>query len=139
MSQNITPAYVSFVATLKASIEGTSEIQVREVARYVCFESKVNGHKVYVPKNTGSMKKLDTTIPLLGKLKIASPLKKPNGKIECHLEPDAETIVSQVLPLLLSNETRLRENMRPSRASGPTSQPASLTYTEEEIRQTLGV
>lgn len=114
--------YLQFVATIKAKCEelgipltysqGT-DTGLYENANWVCIQNSVTGHKVYVPKNAGPVKNLETTLPCL-MLAGSVPMAKANGKIVSRFKPDADLVIANLLPLLADSEYKLPENRKPT-------------------------
>jgi len=116
--------YVSFVATLKAKCDELgiplTESQgtvtgLRENANWVCLENTITGQKIYVPKNAGPVKNLETTLPCLmayGNI----PMSKANGKIVARFRADLDLVINNLLPLLADSEYKLPENRKPAKA-----------------------
>lgn len=117
--------YVQFVAQLKAACDAAgiplTESQgtttgLRENQNWVCLESAINGHKIYVPKNAGPVKNLETTIPCL-MLTGSIPMPKANGKIIGRFQPVVNLVVNGLLPLMGDTSDRLPENRRPTKGA----------------------
>lgn len=136
--------YVLLCAALKKEIKELGiqdSIQIREVSKWVCFESLVNGHKFYVPKSTGVAVGLcETTLPIQH-LNGARPMSKDNGKIKAKYVPELELISTFVLPLMVDSEERLPENKKGGGGKGSvkkTTMPVA-DLSDEDIDSLLGL
>lgn len=118
-----TKSYESFVASLKSiAAEMGAPVKFEEKKGWVLMQSTVNEHKFYVPKSAGTMGLCETTIPLLLLGSGASPLDKPNGKIQAKFVADLGRITDAVLPLMAQLDDRLPPNRKPpgkATLSGP--------------------
>lgn len=110
------PAWQAFASGLMAHAQALG-LQVTEQKGFVKFVNGVTGHKLYAAKGGRAVKRVDTTLPILGQANTL-PLEKANGKIECHVIPEVEA-VKEVLTLLASDQFgALRPSKRAAKAEG---------------------
>lgn len=98
-----TPAWQVFRDALSAKAESLG-LKVKEQAGYIQYLNADTGHKLYVAKGGKEVKRIDTTLPLVGKLDSAYALEKPVGRIACHIKPDVDA-VSAALGMLADPAT----------------------------------
>lgn len=109
------PAWVEFNAALSARAVALG-LHVQEQASFTKFINMETGHKLYVAKQGRVVKRVDTTLPILGQDGTV-PLSKPNGKIECHVIPEIETVTKVLTQLADSAATgKLRAAKRAPKA-----------------------
>lgn len=117
------PAYVTFVAALKARLESQgiplvtaegTQTGLPENAGWVRLESPVNGHKLYVPKSVTRMGLCETTLPVLNR-NGSKHMPKVNGKIVCRVIPEIDVIEGFLSEFYGSTEERLPANRLPER------------------------
>jgi hypothetical protein len=133
------PAYQKLCAAIESACADLGvPMQRFERKNFVGFESAVNKHKFYVPKNAGEVGWCHTTLLLDREAGLVQDLPKGPGsigKIETFVKPDIDLIVDRVLPLMTASESRLRENRKPARKadsqatpSEPATRPAMPEY-----------
>lgn len=108
------PAWVEFNAALSAHAQALG-LAVQEQASFTKFINLETGHKLYVAKQGRQVKRVDTTLPILGQ-DGTMPLSKPNGKIECHVIPEIETVTKVLTQLADSSVGKLRAAKRAPKA-----------------------
>ena len=125
--------YQTLVAQITAAAtEAGVPLRTWELKDWIGFESEVNKHKFYVPKNKGDVSWCHTTlhIPRVpGKLQDLPKGPGSIGKIETFVATDIEVIKETVLPLMTASENSLRENKRPTRAAASPATPAATPST----------
>jgi len=115
-----TPAWEAFAAGLKAHAEALG-LEVTEQKGFIKYVNGKTQHKLYVARGGRAVKRVDTTLPLIGKVDSAYALEKPNGKIECHVVPEVQAVLD-VLTILASEEFG---SLRPSKRAPKAETPAS--------------
>lgn len=116
-----TPAWQQFCADLRlllAELGADTAITVEDRANYVKFESTVNKHKFYVPKNKGDVSWIHTTLLLPREAgRIVDLPKGPGsiGKIESFVAPDLRLLEDSVIPGMVASGHVLRANRKPAR------------------------
>lgn len=118
-----TPAWVDFIAALDAHAQALG-LQVQEQKGFTKFINGETGHKLYVAKQGRAVKRVDTTLPILGQDGTYA-LSKPNGKIECHVVADLETVTKVLSQLADSTAGKLRAAKRAPKAAEVTEEPAA--------------
>lgn len=108
------PAWVDFTAALDAhaSALGLTVQTQKGFTKYVNMET---GHKLYVAKQGKEVKRVDTTLPILGEDGTYA-LSKPNGKIECHVIADLEKVTAVLTKLADSSMGKIRPAKRQAKA-----------------------
>lgn len=145
------PAYTKLVAQIQeAAQQAGVPLRSWELKNYVGFESAINAHKLYVPKNAGDVGMLHTTLWIeRAPGRVTDLPKGPGsiGKIESFVAPDIEVVKALVLPLMTASEGRLRANRKPTRrktgeqpVARPQGSDADLTagMTDEELAGFIG-
>lgn len=99
-AEDKTPAWVDFTAALDAHAQALG-LQVQDQAGFTKYINAETGHKLYVAKQGRKVKRVDTTLPILGQ-DGTYDLAKPNGKIACHVVPELD-YVTAVLTQLADN------------------------------------
>lgn len=124
-----TPAWVDFIAALDAHAQALG-LQVQEQKGFTKFINGETGHKVYVAKQGRAVKRVDTTLPILGQ-DGTYPLSKANGKIECHVVADLDTVTKVLSQLADSSMGKLRAAKRAPKAADATSEEPATESTEQ--------
>ena len=109
-----TPAWVDFIAALDAHASALG-LMVQSQKGFTKFINGETGHKLYVAKQGRAVKRVDTTLPILGQ-DGTYPLSKPNGKIECHVVADLDTVTKVLSQLADSTGGKLRAAKRAPKA-----------------------
>lgn len=110
------PAWKAFFEGLRAHAESLG-LQMTEQKGFIKLVNGATQHKLYIAKGHKAVKRVDTTLPILGRPNTL-PLEKPNGKIECHIVPEVSA-VNEALDLLASEEFgKLRAAKRQAKAEG---------------------
>lgn len=104
------PAWEAFAAGLRAHAEALG-LEVQEQKGFIKYVNGKTQHKLYVARGGRAVKRVDTTLPLIGKVDAAYALEKPNGKIECHVIPEVQAVL-EVLTMLASEDFG---SLRPSK------------------------
>ena len=128
-AESKTPAWVEFNAALSAHATALG-LQVQEQASFTKFINLETGHKLYVAKQGRLVKRVDTTLPILGQ-DGTLPLSKPNGKIECHVIPEIETVTKVLTQLADSSVGKLRAAKRAPKVEVAESTEAESTEATE--------
>lgn len=123
-----TPAWVDFIAALDAHAQALG-LQVQEQKGFTKFINGETGHKLYVAKQGRAVKRVDTTLPILGQDGTYA-LSKPNGKIECHVVADLETVTKVLSQLADATVGKIRNARRAPKAAEVTEEPAADQPTE---------
>lgn len=105
-----TPAWVDFTAALDAHAQ-TLGLQVQDQAGFTKYINAETGHKLYIAKQGRKVKRVDTTLPILGQDGTYA-LSKPNGKIECHLLPELDLVTAVLTQLADSSAGKIRTAKR---------------------------
>jgi hypothetical protein len=108
------PAWIDFCAALNAHAQalGLSVQTQRGFTKYLNLET---GHKLYVAKQGKEVKRVDTTLPILGQ-DGTYPLSKENGKIECHVIADLATVTAVLTQLADGSVGKIRSAKRAPKA-----------------------
>ncbi len=108
------PAWIDFCAALEshALALGLSVTEQKGFKKFINLET---GHKLYVAKGDRAVKRVDTTLPILGQ-DGTYDLSKPNGKIACHVVPDLETVTKVLTQLADSTVGKIRQAKRAPKA-----------------------
>ena len=87
--------------------------QTNEILEDMTFQegNLETGHKLYVAKQGKEVKRVDTTLPILGQ-DGTYPISKPNGKIECHVIADLETVTAVLSQLADTSVGKIRPAKR---------------------------
>jgi hypothetical protein len=109
-SEDKTPAWVDFTAALDAHASALG-LQVQDQAGFTKYINAETGHKLYIAKQGRKVKRIDTTLPILGQ-DGTYDLSKPNGKIACHLLPDLEVVTAALTQLADSSVGKIRAAKR---------------------------
>lgn len=118
-AEDKTPAWEAFANGLRAHAESLG-LKIEEQKGFIKYENEATGHKLYVARGGRAVKRVDTTLPILGQPNTL-PLEKANGKIECHVVPEVEA-VKGALTLLASEEFgKLRPSKRAAKAETPSA------------------
>lgn len=125
------PAWIEFTAALSAHATALG-IQVTEQKGFTKFVNAATGHKLYVAKQGRQVKRVDTTLPILGQ-DGTYPLSKPNGKIECHIVADLEKVTKVLEQLADESVGKIRAAKRAPKAEAE----APATATEETAEATV--
>lgn len=104
------PAWMDFCAALSAHATALG-LQVQDQAGFTKFINGETGHKLYVAKQGRAVKRVDTTLPILGQDGTYA-LAKPNGKIECHVVPELETVTKVLTQLADASVGKIRSAKR---------------------------
>jgi hypothetical protein len=122
------PAWMQFTAALNAHAAALG-LQVAEQKGFTKYINAETGHKLYVAKQGRAVKRVDTTLPILGQ-DGTYPLSKPNGKIECHVVAELETVTKVLEQLADSSVGKIRAAKRAPKAEAPAADaPADSTET----------
>lgn len=105
------PAWIDFTAALMAHA-ATLGLDSLEQKGFVKFSNKATGHKLYVAKGGRAVKRVDTTLPILGKMDGTYELSKPNGKIECHVVAELDKVTAVLTALASEENGKLRPAKR---------------------------
>jgi hypothetical protein len=100
-----TPAWEAFIAATAAHAQSLG-LETKQQKGYFQVKNATTGHKLYIALQARKVKRVDTTLPLLGVLAGAQELEKgpgSNGRIACHVPADMDT-VSEVLAMLASDQ-----------------------------------
>jgi hypothetical protein len=116
-----TPAWVDFTAALSAHAQALG-LAIIEQKGYTQFKNLETGHKLYVAKGDRAVKRVDTTLPILGQ-DGTYDVAKPNGKINCHVVVDLETVTKVLTQLADSSIGKIRTAKR-SKAAVADEAPA---------------
>lgn len=92
-----TPAWKEFSAALSAHAAAL-DLEVQDQVGFIKFMNKETGHKLYVAKQGRLVKRVDTTLPILGQDGTYA-LEKPNGKIECHVVAELDKVTEALTKL----------------------------------------
>jgi hypothetical protein len=124
------PAWVEFSAALNAHCQALG-LDVQDQVGFIKFTNKETGHKLYVAKQGRLVKRVDTTLPILGVVDGTYPLDKPNGKIECHIVAELDKVTA-ALTLLADSATygKIRAAKRAPKAEVAESTEAEATESE---------
>lgn len=122
-----TPAWVEFCGALTAHAVAIG-LAVQDQKSFTKFVNAETGHKLYVAKQGRQVKRVDTTLPILGQDGTYA-LVKPNGKIECHVLPELETVTGVLTQLADSSIGKIRSAKRAPKAAD-VSEPATETAAE---------
>lgn len=115
------PAWEAFAAAITAKAQALG-LGVEEQRGFVKVTSATNGHKIYLSKGARAVKRVDTSLPVLGQAGTL-PLEKPNGKIECHLQPDLEVVSGFLAMMADENTPKIRTAKRaPKAADAPAAE-----------------
>lgn len=109
-----TPAWVDFIAALDAHAQALG-LSVKEQKGFTKFFNSETGHKVYVAKQGREVKRVDTTLPILGQ-DGTYDLSKPNGKIACHVVANLETVTKVLTQLADSTVGKIRQANKKAKA-----------------------
>lgn len=110
-----TPAWMDFCAALTAHAQALG-LLVQEQKGFTKYINGETGHKLYVAKQGRQVKRVDTSLPILGQ-DGTYPLSKPNGKIECHIVPDLDTVRGVLSQLADSSVGKIRAAKRAPKAT----------------------
>ncbi len=116
------PAWIDFCAALEAHAQALG-LSIQEQKGFKKFVNLETGHKLYVAKGDRAVKRVDTTLPILGQ-DGTYDLSKPNGKIACHVVPDLETVTKVLTQLADSSVGKIRQAKRAPKAA-PAEEAAS--------------
>lgn len=108
------PAWIDFCAALTAHAQALG-LTVQEQRGFTKYINAETGHKLYVAKGAKEVKRVDTTLPILGQ-DGTYPLAKPNGKVECHVIADLETVTAVLSQLADSTVGKIRQAKRAPKA-----------------------
>lgn len=114
-TESKTPAWVDFISALDAHAVALG-LQVQDQAGFTKYINAETGHKLYVAKQGRAVKRVDTTLPILGQDGTYA-LSKPNGKIECHVVAELETVTKVLTQLADSSIGKLRAAKRAPKAA----------------------
>lgn len=119
------PAYLAFIAGLEQKAQALG-LSVKEQKGYYQFKNLVTGHRMVVAKQGKVVTRVDTTLPVLGQ-EGTYALDMPNGRIECHIDANPDT-VAHYLEVLATSGEKIRAPKREKKAkaeSAPAEQPAA--------------
>jgi hypothetical protein len=122
------PAWIQFTAALNAHASALG-LQVMEQKGFTKYINAETGHKLYVAKQGRAVKRVDTTLPILGQ-DGTYPLSKPNGKIECHVVAELETVTKVLEQLADSSVGKIRAAKRAPKAEAPAAEAEATDSTE---------
>lgn len=123
------PAWVEFGAALTAHAQALG-LQVQDQVGFIKFINGETGHKLYVAKQGRLVKRVDTTLPILGQ-DGTYPLSKSNGKIECHVVAELETVTKVLTQLADSSIGKIRAAKRAPKAEAPAAESTESTESSE--------
>jgi len=122
-AEDKTPAWVDFTAALDAHAQALG-LQVQDQAGFTKYINAETGHKLYIAKQGRKVKRVDTTLPILGQ-DGTYDLAKPNGKIACHIVPELDYVTAALTQLADSSVGKLRSAKRVKAAvEAPAEEPA---------------
>lgn len=124
------PAWIEFTAALTAHAQALG-LQVTEQVGFTKFVNPETGHKLYVAKQGRAVKRVDTTLPILGQ-DGTYPLDKPNGKIECHVVAELEKVTEVLTQLADSSVGKIRAAKRAPKAEAASEPAAESTESTEQ-------
>ena len=108
------PAWIDFCAALDAHAQALG-LSVQTQKGFTKYFNLETGHKLYVAKQGKEVKRVDTTLPILGQ-DGTYPITKPNGKIECHVIADLETVTAVLSQLADASVGKIRPAKRAPKA-----------------------
>jgi hypothetical protein len=100
-----TPAWESFIAATKAHAEALG-LETKMQKGYFQIKNAATAHKLYIALQARKVKRVDTTLPLVGVLAGAQELEKgpgSNGRIVCHVPAEMD-VMTEVLAMLASDQ-----------------------------------
>ncbi len=109
------PAWIDFCAGLNAQAQALG-LQVQTQKGFTKYVNLETGHKLYVAKQGKEVKRVDTTLPILGQ-DGTYPLSKDNGKIECHVIADLATVTAVLTQLADGSIGKIRPAKRAPKAA----------------------
>lgn len=97
--------------------------------------SRANGHRIVIQKGAKGLKRIDTTLPVKGQ-DGTEALKADNGKITCHIKPDAldkfvDVLIDPSVEKLDSKPVKMGQP-RPVRAKAPTAEAVAPATSAEK-------
>jgi hypothetical protein len=116
------PAWVEFTTALAAHAQALG-LQVTDQVGFMKFMNPTTGHKLYIAKQGRAVKRVDTTLPILGQ-DGTYPLDKPNGRIECHVVAELEKVTKVLSQLADSSIGKIRAAKRASKNEAATVESA---------------
>ena len=124
------PAWIEFTAALAAHAAALG-LQVQEQKGFTKFMNPETGHKLYVAKQGRTVKRVDTTLPILGE-DGTYPLDKPNGKIECHVVAELDKVTEVLTKLADSSVGKIRAAKRAPKAEAAIEETAEAADSAEQ-------
>jgi hypothetical protein len=113
-----TPAWEAFASALQAHAQALG-LEWTEQKGFIKVVNASTAQKLYIAKGGKAVKRIDTTLPILGQ-DGTYPLEKPNGKIECHVVADVDTVKTVLTQLAGTEFGSLRASKRaPAKAETP--------------------
>lgn len=125
------PAWIQFTSALNAHAAALG-LQVTEQKGFTKYINAETGHKLYVAKQGRAVKRVDTTLPILGQ-DGTYPLAKPNGKIECHVVAELETVTKVLEQLADTSVGKLRAAKRAPKAEAPAEAAIEATESSDQV------
>ncbi len=104
------PAWIDFCAALNAHAQALG-LAVQTQKGFTKYLNAETGHKLYVAKQGKEVKRVDTTLPILGQDGTYA-LSKSNGKIECHVIADLATVTAVLTQLADGSVGKIRPAKR---------------------------
>lgn len=105
-------AHLAFIEAVRVHAAALG-LGYKDQAGFAQFYEAETGHKLYIAKQGKQVKRVDTTLPLLGVLEGAVELDAPNGKIACHI-PAEQGVVFQALTMMADKSFgKIRPAARP--------------------------
>lgn len=99
-------AHLAFVAAAKAHAEALG-LSTKDQSQFFQVFNPNTGMKLYISKSDKAVTRIDTTLPAAALPGISYDLDKPNGRIECHVNPDLAAMET-ALSVLASYTEKLR-------------------------------
>jgi len=109
------PAHLAFIEAVKVHASALG-LGYKDQAGFAQFYEAETGQKLYIAKQGKQVKRVDTTLPLIGVIEGAYDLDAPNGKIACHI-PAEQGVVFQALEMMAEKSFgKVRPANRPAKA-----------------------
>jgi hypothetical protein len=91
-------AHLAFIEAVRVHASALG-LGYKDQAGFAQFFESETGHKLYIAKQGKQVKRVDTTLPLVGVMDGAFELDSSNGKIACHI-PAEQGAVFQALEMM---------------------------------------